>query len=147
MPLSSAATPWAASPKVEAFVFRLLAGCLDIRSMWSIGYDAERGSAPAGPCMLLAFADQATLEHLRRSKHLHDAAFQLLVVTDGERFESAWGPAMLSGSLARWAWRETSASEAYYDESCWARGAGDGGVVRVRRKAHLVWRCAMAEST
>ena len=90
---------------------------------------------------LLAFADAATLARLRKSEHLHRADVELLVVVDGDLFESAWGPRKLSGSLARWAWRQISPHEAYYDESRWSQCDGDAGaVVRVRRRAIIVWQ-------
>jgi hypothetical protein len=89
---------------------------------------------------LLAFADKATLQRLRRSENLQRADVEFLVVIDGDVFESAWGPRKLSGSLARWAWRQISPHEAYYDEARWAQA---GSVVRVRRKALLLWQAAL----
>jgi hypothetical protein len=128
----------AASPSdVTALVSRVLADFLDITSVWSIGHDPEEASPPGGATGLLAFADMATLARLRRSANLHSETIDFLVVVDGDRFENAWGMHKLSGSLARWAWRQTSATEAYYDESRWAEA---GAVVRVRRKALLIWR-------
>ena len=122
---------------VSTLVARVLADCLDIRSIWSIGHDPDEVAPRVGSAQLLAFADRATLAQLRRSANLHSEAIEFLVVVDGDLFENAWGPQKLSGSLARWAWRETSASEAYYDVSHW----GDAGaVVRMRRKALLIWR-------
>ena len=82
-----------------------------------------------------------TLAHLRKREDLHCTEISLLVVVDGDRFENAWGPSCLSGSLARWAWRQVSAHEAYYDEARWVAPDGDGGnVVRVRGKALLLWQ-------
>jgi hypothetical protein len=128
-------------PEVADFLFRILANCLDITSVWSIGHDPE---APyEAPRTLLAFADKATLQRLRTGEYLHEAHIEFLVVTDGDLFESAWGPCKLSGSLARWAWRQTSSQDAYYDEARWADG---GGVVRVRRQARLLWERATAET-
>ena len=64
-----------------------------------------------------------------------------MVVVDGDGFESAWGPCRLSGSLSRWAWRQISAHEAYYEEARWDERAREAGnVVRVRRKALLLWQ-------
>ena len=134
-----------APPHVAAFMFRVLASCLDIKSVWSIGHEPEHSCPPPGGYALLAFADKATLERLRRTEHLHQAQFRLLVVVDGDLFENAWGPEKLSGSLARWAWRQTSPQEAYYDESHWARGPAAGDIVRVRRKALLLWRSTDTE--
>lgn len=42
----------------------------------------------------------------------------------------------------RWGWRQTSAREAYYDESRWS--GNDGAVMRVRRKAFLIWEPPVA---
>jgi hypothetical protein len=115
--------------QISAFAARLAACCLDIRSVWSIEH------------ALLVFADERTLAHLRKCEDLRSADVDVLVVTDGDRFENVWGPHRLSGSLGRWAWQQVSPEEAYYDESRWADAGGQGGrVVRVRRKATLVWR-------
>ena len=106
-----------------------------------MGNDQLAAEAPHEGRELLLFADRPTLEALRRSEHLHQDDMQVLVVIDGDRFENAWGPQMISGSLARWAWRATGPDMAYYDESKWADREGDGSaVVRVRRKAFLLWR-------
>ena len=111
-------------------VLRLLAVCLDIDSLWSLDH-AGAGSR------LLAFADERTLRRLCASEHLHIPDVEFLVVVDGDAFASAWGPSRVSGSLARWAWRQASAHEAYYDESRWS--ADYTSVVRIRRKAFLTW--------
>jgi hypothetical protein len=112
--------------------------CLDISAVWSIDHEPGESCADGEPRRLLAFADRSTLKRLRAAEHLHCADIEFLVVVDGDVFASAWGPSRLSGSLARWAWRQTAPREAYYDESRWADG--DGTVVRVRRKAFLVWQ-------
>jgi hypothetical protein len=134
-------TPLQSTPaEITAFVARVLAGCLDISSVWSMDHGAQR-RLMAAEHELLAFADAATLQRLRKSEHLHRADVELLVVIDGDLFESAWGARKLSGSLARWAWRQISPHEAYYDESRWSQCDGDAGaVVRVRRRALLVWQ-------
>jgi len=127
--------------EITAFVSSVLASCLDIHAVWSMDHcPAESRPAPLRH-ELLAFADAATLARLRKSEHLHRADVELLVVVDGDLFESAWGPRKLSGSLARWAWRQISPHEAYYDESRWSQCDGDAGaVVRVRRRAIIVWQ-------
>jgi hypothetical protein len=133
-------SPQSAPAEIGAFVSRVLASCLEIRSVWSIDHRADEPRLTRAQHALLAFADAPTLERLRRCEHLHRSDVEFLVVIDGDLFESAWGPRRLSGSLARWAWRQISPHEAYYDESRWAQGEGDAGtVVRVRRKAFVVW--------
>jgi hypothetical protein len=130
-----------ASAELSAFVSRMLARCLDIRAVWSVGHADLALATPDSAWELLVFADRPTLQSLRRSDQLHRADVELLVVFDGNQFENAWGRRRLSGSLARWAWRQSTDEVAYYDESKWAHHQGDGGgVVRVRRKAVLIWR-------
>jgi hypothetical protein len=128
-----------------AYLRRIVERSLDVREVWSIGH-TEPAVAPAdAACHLLVFADTPTLQRLRKSDHLHRADVELLVVVDGDRFENAWGGQRLSGSLARWAWRQVSEDVAYYDESKWSLPGGAGGtVVRVRRRASLVWRAELA---
>lgn len=127
--------------ELPPFVSDLLLCCLDIRSVWSL--DHRPGETPLQPAtrQLLAFADRMTLRHLRKREDLHRTDVGLLVVVDGDAFENAWGPSCLSGSLARWAWRQVSAHEAYYDEARWVTPDANGGnVVRIRRKALLLWQ-------
>ena len=123
---------------LTAAVNALLASCLDIRAVWSIDHEVNDTGACAEQVKLLVFADAATRARLHRSGPAGNGVAQLLVVIDGDVFESAWGPAVHSGSLARWAWRQTAPGEAFYDEARWDGYAR--GVMRVRRKALLVWR-------
>ena len=120
------------------FISGLLLGCLEIRSLWSLDHSAGDTCLQPGRSQLLAFADLATLRHLRIREDLHRTDVALLVVIDGDGFESAWGSCRLSGSLSRWAWRQISAHEAYYEEA--RREDEAGNVVRVRRKALLLWQ-------
>lgn len=125
------------APLPAYFMRRLLRHGLDIQSIWSVDHgDAKAAEAPV--TLLLAFADRATLDLLRKCDDLHRRDVQLLVVVDGDAFENAWGAERLSGSLVRWAWREIAPGEAYYDESRWADGEA-GSVVRVRRRACRLW--------
>lgn len=129
-----------ATAEFSGFVSRLLRHCLNIRAVWSVGHDQLAPDAPHEARELLVFADRPTLDALRRSDHLHRDDLQVLVVIDGDHFENAWGPHTISGSLARWAWRATGQDIAFYDESKWADREGDvSAVVRVRRKAFLLW--------
>lgn len=124
---------------LTTFISRLTMCSLDMRALWSIGNADTSPAAAQRVHEFLAFADGRTLSTLRRNGHLHRADVALLVVIDGDRFENAWGSS-LSGSLARWAWRQVSPQLAYYDESKWAeREANPGAVVRVRRRAVLMW--------
>jgi hypothetical protein len=119
---------------------RLLRDGMDIEAVWSVGHSADVETPQSLKSELLIFADRATLARLRKCDGLHQPDVSLLVVVDGDLFENAWGALRPSGSLARWAWRQVSDDQAYYDESCWAAPPDDAGnVVRVRRTAFLVW--------
>ncbi|HET7671008.1 MAG TPA: hypothetical protein VFK84_11420 [Burkholderiales bacterium] len=129
---------------VAAVVSRVVATCLEIRSVWRVDLAPEDSGEEGGPYQLLAFADAATLQRLRKLEDLHRGDVHFLVSTDGDAFETAWGPTKLSGSLGRWAWREGAPGEAFYSRSSWTRPSGDTGqpsgqVSRVRRKALLAW--------
>jgi hypothetical protein len=130
-----AASPACAMP----FLSSVLVSCLEIRSVWFVDLSPDASRPDADWHQLLAFADATTLSHLRKLEDLHRTDVEFLVVTDGDAFESAWGPRKLSGSLARWGWRQVSPVEAYYDCSCWTERSGAGQIVRVRRKALLAW--------
>lgn len=143
LPTTNAGALQSPPADITAFVSRVLVSCLDIRSVWSMDHCPDEPWLTAAQYELLAFADAPTLQRLRRADHLHRADVEFLVVTDGDVFESAWGSRRVSGSLARWAWRQISPHEAYYDESRWAQRDGNaGGVLRVRRKALLVWQAS-----
>jgi hypothetical protein len=129
---------------LSRFLSSLLMHCLDIRAVWSVGYAQAVPLPPARRHELLIFANGLTLRRLRGSDHLHRPDVRALVVFDGEQFESAWGPEPICGSLARWAWRQEGPELAYYSESRWAPAGEPGLVVRVRKKALLVWRSLAA---
>src|ERR1043165_8950463 len=129
----------AVRPSCASFIRSVLASCLDISAVWSIGHEPH-DEDESRELRLLAFGNDGVLQRLRRCDPLHRPDIEFLVVVDGDRFVTAWGPAIWTGSLARWAWRQTSPREAFYDESRWVQpGADAGTVVRVRRRAVLVW--------
>jgi hypothetical protein len=126
--------------EISGFISRIVECCLDIRAIWHIGHD-EAGAVSGTPRWeLLAFADEPTLRRLRKSADLHTDEIDVLVVIDGDRFENAWGQRRLSGSLVRWGWQQVRPAEAYYNEARWGGQTSDGGIVRIRRKAILVWQ-------
>ena len=104
---------------ISLFLNLLAEHCPDIRSVWVIGARTE--DEVLGTCSpfgwdLLAFADEETLQLLRAATDLHRSDVRLRVVTDGNRFEPAWGDAGLSGSLSGWSWKRVSEREAFYAE-------------------------------
>jgi hypothetical protein len=103
-------------------VAALLVDFLDVRAVWSIGHEAVDAAPACADPTFLVLADARTRERLQKCPA---PGVKLMVVTDGELWQSGSG------------WRQTSAREAFYDEAQWASG---GDVVRVRRKALLVWQ-------
>lgn len=136
-PVFSEARPFfPAPPELGETVSAVVAECVDIRALWSLDHDPAETRIARAPFTLLAFADAATLQRLHRHPPRRDESVSLFVVTDGDFFQAAWGSG-ISGSLARWSWRQISPGEAFYDQARWS---SDGsGVVRVRRKALLLW--------
>jgi hypothetical protein len=121
-----------------------------MRSIWMIGDRADGDVLDShGPFGwdLVAFADKQTLRCLRNATDLHRVDVLLRVVTDGDRFEIAWGTPHVSGSLFQWDWREATEKEAYYSEARWSEPAGTGNVERTRRKGACVWRSAPARAS
>lgn len=135
---SFAAAPacFPAPPELSKQVAAVLAECIDIRALWWLDHDPAEAKTACAPYALLVFADAATLHRLHRYPRPRDDGISLFVVTDGDYFEAAWGSG-ISGSLARWSWRQISPGEAFYDQARWS--ASGGGVVRLRRKALLLW--------
>lgn len=113
-----------------------------MRSIWLIGPRAN-GSPDASKSAdwdLVAFADVLTLQRLRKAADLHREDVHFRVVTDGDRFEVAWGKLQSFGSLIHWGWRQATETEAYYTEARWAGPVQNGDVERNRRKAIRLWQ-------
>ena len=98
------------------FIDSLLTISPQLRAIWRVGQGAN---GKAGPSLfvwdLIAYGNPQVLQQLRQAVHLHRENVRLRVVTDGDRFQSAWGIEQ-NGSLARWEWAQTSPGEAYYND-------------------------------
>lgn len=128
---------------ISLYAGQLVDRCPALRSIWMIGTRAngEVLDSP-GPFDwdLVAFADMPTLRRLRKATELHRVDVLLRVVTDGDRFEVAWGRLHMSGSLFQWDWCQANGNEAYYSEARWKGRVDTGNVERTRRKAACVWQ-------
>lgn len=125
------------SPKdVGFFIGDVLTNCPLLRAIWRVGQFAN-GKADLSSLFvwdLIAFGDPQALQRLRQAVNLHRENVRLRVVTDGDRFHSAWGIAQ-SGSLLRWEWAQTSAGEAFYNDS----SGKDEPSSRMRYRAVRLW--------
>lgn len=125
---------------LDATVAAVLANCLDITAIWSIGHDVDPARGEPVNSRLLAFGNETALKRLRKCDGMHSAELQVFVVVDGDNFFAASSASISPGSLARWGWRQGSPREAFYDECRWSPGdARNATVVRVRRRAVLIW--------
>jgi hypothetical protein len=93
--------------------------------VWLLGKPSDHPHGKEGLWTLLAFGTEAVLESLRADTSLHRCDVQLLVVTDGDRYASAWGEGE-SGSLTNLKWRRGGADSAAY------AGAAEGAGVAMR---------------
>ena len=131
-----------APDELLVFLEQVLERGASISSVWVIG---ERAGGAVRRCTglvgwdLLAFADLRALNLLRRSVYLHRQDVQFRIVTDGQRFENAWGEPREADSLFGWNWRRASDAHAYFDEPVWSEPMQDGLVRRIRRKAFRLW--------
>lgn len=111
---------------ISIFLNKLAEHCPNIHSVWLIGGRVDDGTLDRFSHFgwdLLAFADDATLRHLRGATELHRRDVRLRVVTDGKRFAPAWGARSLSGTLAGWKWMRANEREAFYADARWRRKA------------------------
>lgn len=128
---------------IEPFVVALAASCPAIRAVWCIGERADARPEPSSGSRawnLLAFANPRALLQLRSPSALYRPDVRLCVVTDGDRFQRAWGDAPDSGSLMQWDWVETAGGEAFYSEARWSGAGSSRTVERIRRRALCLWR-------
>lgn len=84
-----------------------------VDEVWLVGARAAEPGRRGAPWELLLFADAATLEALRLDRRRHRADVALLVVTDGDVFESASGGER-EGRLTDLGWRRDDPNTASY---------------------------------
>ena len=128
---------------IAQFLAELQAYCPGLTSVWMLGARAV-GTAAHGPAPaiwdLLAFADTLSLQRLRDARHLHRPDVRLRIVTDGDRFDLAWGEPCAAGSLSQWDWAQANDREAFYSQARWAEPAHARLVERTRYRALCLWK-------
>jgi predicted nucleotidyltransferase len=99
---------------VQAYVRKVAADHRNVAEMWLLGSRANGTAIATSDWDILAFADESTLDALRKDYELHRPEVDLLVVKSPDgRFEKPWGRKK-SGSLEKWQWNRLSATEATY---------------------------------
>lgn len=108
------------SIEAAAYVAELVAAYPSIREVWLYGSRANGTAREKSDWDYLAFADAATLAALRRETRFDREGIDLMVVTDGVRFEQPWidpggkKEGTLAPEFGGMHWRKMSATEARY---------------------------------
>ena len=129
---------------IRFFIGEVLTSCPLLRAIWRVGQLAS-GKADLSLAFvwdLVVFGDRHALQRLQEAAHIHREDVRLCVVTDGDRFHSAWGMVQ-DGSLTRWEWAPANAGEAFYSAA--TRQAGQHGD-RVRYRAVRLWHSGRPEA-
>jgi len=99
------------------YISELVAAYPSIREAWLFGSRANGYAKPESDWDFLAFADEPTLTALRGDLRFHRPGIDLMIVTDGDQFESPWieGSRVDHGELSKdWRWNRRSATTATY---------------------------------
>jgi predicted nucleotidyltransferase len=100
------------------YIERLTDRYPSVSAIWLLGSRAHGTERPESDWDLLVFADQDSFTAMREDADLHAPGIDLLVVTDGDRFEQPWtdeGHSVPKGGyLDTWRWTENSWTEATY---------------------------------
>ena len=128
------------SAKLDTYLQTLRDRSSGIAAIWLFGSRAN-GTAcpesdPESDWDLWVFGDQQTLSELRSAKELNREEFDVMVVYDGNRFESPWKKK--SGSLKGWEWRRVSDKTAEYVGTK-PRNNDGFAVERLQLKANRLW--------
>jgi hypothetical protein len=101
---------------MNPYLMALTAQHPTIREIWLIGSRADGTSGPSSDWDFLVFGTAHTLRKLRSESAFDRADTDLLIVYDGDRFESPWpkGPMLKQGSLTSWKWTQTGDDTATY---------------------------------
>ncbi|MFS8607860.1 MAG: hypothetical protein LOD94_07700 [Gammaproteobacteria bacterium] len=84
-----------------------------IDEVWVLASKESESAKRGGKWNLLAFADSSTLTALEADESVHRDDVNLIVVTDGDRFENAWG-SRSRGRLSDIDWRREDMHTASY---------------------------------
>jgi predicted nucleotidyltransferase len=104
---------------IGPYLERLLAAYPNIESVWLIGSRANETARDDSDWDLLVFASREVLEALSTDDSFSRSDVDLLVVYDGDNFESPYGGTdnrrSKKGSLKEWEWQLSTPDIAYYE--------------------------------
>lgn len=102
------------SDSTSRYIQSLIENHTCIHEIWLFGSRADGNATPSSDWDLLVFADDSTLQQMRRDLQLQSSMYDLFVVYDGNKFVQPWGENPKSGSLNEWKWERKSSHEADY---------------------------------
>ena len=89
-----------------------------VESIWIIGSQANGRATPTSDWDFLVLGPEQSLKNIAAQWHQQPANVDILVVVDGDQFQSPWPregtTKPKSGSLNTWEWRQDSSNEASY---------------------------------
>lgn len=95
------------------YVDELRKRCSSIAEVWLLDPQPNARTSRCASWQFMVFGNKDTLRALRKDATLHRRDVQFIVVTDGDRFESAWGNPR-AGRLSEIAWQPLSLHSATY---------------------------------
>jgi hypothetical protein len=118
---------------IGMYVDMLRKRCPSIDEVWLVGPRANGSEQRNEDWDLLAFGDGPALRDLRSDDALHRDNVNLIIVTDGDRYERVWGDRS-SGSLSTLEWQRRDPQSATYvgQDGPFRTHAGRAAAVRVR---------------
>ncbi len=145
------------SVEIAAWIEALVAASPSIREVWLFGSRANSAATTTSDWDFLIFSDELTAGEIAGLIRLYRDDVDLLVVTDGDSFESAWGSPVKTGSLSSWHWTRQGTQTATYRSAKWFPAedtadlplevARNLGTVRTSTlQAIRVWPTATSES-
>ena len=124
------------SKELNPYLASLIDRSNEITAIWLLGSRANGTGRIDSDWDLLIFGNEQVLSELRSAEALNCRDFDVLVVYDGDRFESPWQ--RKDGSLSSWQWRKLSNKRAEYFAT--KPKDNDGFAVEInRQEAIRVW--------
>jgi predicted nucleotidyltransferase len=102
--------------KIQKYLCEIVKNISDIREIWLIGSRANETAQDNSDWDFLVFGTESTLKELKCQVIYEIDNIDLLVVYDGDNFQTPWEEQPKSGSLSEWCWDRTSENIAKYKQ-------------------------------
>jgi len=103
--------------KIQKYLCEIVKNISDIREIWLIGSRANETAKDNSDWDFLVFGTDITLKELKYQVIYKLDNIDLLVVYNGDNFQTPWGENPKSGSLSKWCWDRSSENFATYKQT------------------------------